>query len=256
MKLIRFLRDGTAQWGILEGEKIFSLVGSPYEKFSRGQELGQLPEVKLLPPAEPTVMVCCGMNYSARVGEDGWTKEWTQPEEPLIFFKPPSSMVGHLDPVVFPAQAETLRYEGELCAVMKRRVRNVSEKEALNCVLGYTCGNELGAMDLMKKDRWLTRAKGFDTFAPLGPCLATDLDPQNLRLRTSVNGRLMQDGHTSQMIFSVGKIISYISSFMTLNPGDVVMTGTPEGACNVIVGDVMEIDIEGIGILRNRVIAA
>lgn len=254
MKILRFHWQGATIWGILEEpDRIFALEGDIYGTFQKGRALCRLPEVKLLAPAEPTIMVACGMNYPARFKERGWAE---QPQEPIIFFKPATAVVGPLDDVVFPAMAKEMRYEGELCVIMKRQARNVAEKDAMSYILGYTCGNELGAMDLMKKDRWMTRAKGFDSSGPLGPFLVTDLDPHNLAIRSRINGETKQDGHTSRMIFRVEKLVSYISAFMTLRPGDVIWTGTPEGNCNVKTGDIMEVEIEGIGILRNKVTAA
>jgi len=241
------------RWGILEGEEeIFTLEGDLYGDFGKGEEVCRLADVKLLAPAEPTIMVACGMNYRARFQESGLKDE---PQEPILFFKPPTAVIGSLEDVVFPTIAQEMRYEGELCVVMKRQARNVSEEDAMHYVLGYTCGNELGAMDLMKKDRWMTRAKGFDSSGPLGPFLVTDLNPHDLSIKSRLNGQIRQDSHTSLMIFRVEKLISYISEFMTLRPGDVIWTGTPAGTTNVNVGDLMEVEIEGIGILRNRVVA-
>ena len=253
MKILRFQWQGKIYWGILEEkDKIFTLDGNIYADFKKGKELCRLEDVKLLAPAEPSIMVACGMNYRARFKESKWREE---PEEPTIFFKPPTAVIGPLEGVVFPAIAKEMRYEGELCVIMKKRARNVAEKNAMSYVLGYTCGNELGAMDLMKKDRWMTRAKGFDTSGPLGPFLVTDLDPHNVAIKSRLNGETKQDSNTNLMIFRVGKLISYISAFMTLRPGDVIWMGTPEGNCNVKVGDIMEVEIEGIGILKNEVVA-
>jgi len=254
MKIIRFQKQGQEYWGILENEKVFALEGNLYGDFKKGKELCRLEDVRLLAPVVPTIMICCGMNYMERFKEDYFRDAGLKPTaEPIIFFKPATAVIGPMDDVIFPSIAETLRYEAELCVVIKRRARNVSEKEASDYILGYTCGNELGAMDLMKKDRWMTRAKGFDTSGPLGPCLVTNLNSHNLSIKSSVNGEKKQDSNTSFMIFSVERLISYISDFMTLRPGDVIWTGSPEGACNVNVGDVMEVEIEGIGILRNKV---
>lgn len=250
MKILRFQWNAETHWGILaESDRVYALEGDLYGEFQKGQELCRLSDVKLLAPAEPTIMVACGMNYKARLQHKGWE----EPEEPIIFFKPATAVVGPDEDVIFPAIAREMRYEAELCVVMKRQARNVAEKDALDHVLGYTCGNELGAMDLMKKDRWMTRAKGFDTSGPLGPFLVTDIDPHNLAIKSRLNGETKQDGHTSLMIFSVPRLVSFISGFMTLRPGDVIWAGTPEGVSNVKVGDVMEVEIEGIGVLRNRV---
>lgn len=256
MKIVRFKKQNSVTWGILENETIFTLDGNIYDIFSKGKELCRLQEVKLLAPVEPTIMVCCGMNYMERFNEDDYkARGWVPPEEPILFFKPISSVVGPMDDVVFPSIAETLRCEAELCVVIKRRAKHVPEKDAPDYILGYTCGNELGAMDLVRKDKWLTRAKGFDTSGPLGPYLVTNLDSHNLAIKSWVNGEKKQDSNTSFMIFSIEKLISHISNFMTLNPGDVIWTGTPERNCGVKVEDVMEIEIEGIGILQNKVTA-
>ncbi len=188
MKVIRFQKKGQEHWGILEEDRIFLLEGDLYGDFKRGKEIGLLKEVKLLAPAVPSIMVCCGMNYPERFKEDYSRGTDLKPTgEPIIFFKPPTAVIGPGEDILFPGVAETLRYEAELCVVMKRRARNVPEREALDYVLGYTCGNELGALDLMKRDKWLTRAKGFDTAGPLGPCLATGLDPHHLSIRSWVN---------------------------------------------------------------------
>jgi 2-keto-4-pentenoate hydratase/2-oxohepta-3-ene-1,7-dioic acid hydratase in catechol pathway len=252
-KILRFQLHDNFHWGILEEpDTVCALEGDLYGKFKKGGKLCCLSEVKLLAPAEPTIMVACGMNYKARLRDKGWE----EPSEPIIFFKPATAVVGPLENVVFPAIASEMRYEGELCVVMKRQARNVAENDAMDYVLGYTCGNELGAMDLIKKDKWMTRAKGFDGSGPLGPYLVTGIDPHNLMIRSWVNGELKQDGHTSLMIFSVPRLVSFVSGFMTLRPGDVIWTGTPPGICNVKVGDVMDVEIEGIGILKNTVVAS
>ncbi len=252
MRLIRFQREEKFGWGILENEKVFRLEGDLYGDFKKGKELGAIQDVKLLAPADPTITVACGMNYAERLQESGWAP----PAEPIIFFKPPSCIVGPDENIVPPAMARELRYEAELCAVIKKKARNVAEKDALDYVLGYTCGNELGAMDLAKKDKWLTRAKGFDTSGPLGPCLVTGLDPHHLLIQSRVNGETRQKENTNIMIFSVEKLVSYISEFMTLRPGDVIWTGTPKGAGLVKVGDVIEVEIEGIGVLKNKVVSS
>ena len=257
MKIVKYQQRGKDSWGIFQEGRVFSLEGDLYGEFRKGKQIGTLEEVRLLAPVEPTNMVCCGMNYTERFKEDYSSNLGLKPTaEPVIFFKPPSAVVGPTDDVVFLSIAETLRYEAELCVVIKRRARNVPEREAGNYILGYTCGNELGAMDLMKRDRWMTRAKGFDTSACLGPWVETDLKASNLFIRSWVNGEKKQDSNTRFMIFSVGKLISFISEFMTLRPGDIIFTGSPEGAGNVNVGDVMEIEIEGIGILKNKVVHA
>lgn len=252
MKIARFQWQGKVDWGVLEGDTIFSLVGDLYGDFEKGKELCQLHDVRLLAPAEPSIMVACGLNYMATVEHMGMAT----PEEPALFFKPVTTMVDPGGDIIYPPISQDLRHEAELCCIIKREAKNVPEEKALDYVLGYTCGNDLGLMDLVKKDGRVTRAKGFDTSSPLGPFLVTGIDPHNVTIKARVNGKTIQDSNTSEMIFSLEKIISHITAFMTLHPGDVVFTGTPEGGhYPVKVGDIMEVEIEGIGILKNKVVA-
>ena len=252
LKIVRFQWRDKVNWGILEGDTIFSLSGDLYGDFKRGKKLCQRQEVRLLAPVEPSITIACGMNYMDHIKEMGWAV----PKEPALFFKPANTVVGPDDNVAYPAISQDLRYEGELCCVIKRPAKNVPEKEALDYVLGYTCGNDFTAMDVTGKDGRLTRSKGFDTSGPLGPCLVTGLDPHNLNIKSRLNGEIKQDSNTSLTIFKIEKLVSYISGFLTLRPGDVVWTGTPRGgACPTKVGDVIEVEIEGIGILRNKVVA-
>ena len=252
MIIMRFQWQDKVNWGILEGDTIFALIGDLYGDFRKGRELSRLQDVRPLAPVEPSITVACGMNYRDHIKEMGWAV----PQEPALFFKPANTVIGPEDDIVYPAMAQDLRYEAELCFIIKRQAKDVVEEEALNYVLGYTCGNDLTAMDLLKKDERLTRAKGFDTSGPLGPFLVTGLDPHNLAIKGRVNGETKQDSNTGLMVFGVEKLISYISTFMTLRPGDVIWTGTPKGgACSVTVGDIIEIEIEGIGVLKNKVVA-
>ena len=252
MKIVRFQWQGKVNRGVIEDDTIFALVGDLYGDFNKGKEMCKLPEVKLLAPVEPSIMVACGRNYMDHIKEMGWPI----PEEPVLFFKPANTVIGPEDDIIYPAVSQDIRYEAELCFVIKRQAKDVAEEEALNYVLGYTCGNDVTAIDLFKKDGFLARAKGFDTSGPLGPFLVTGLDPHNLAIKGRVNGETKQDGSTSLMVFSVEKLISYISAFMTLRPGDVVWTGTPRGgACPIKAGDVIEVDIEGIGVLKNKLAA-
>lgn len=253
MKIVRFRWQGGVYWGILEGESIFALEGDIYGKFDRGKEMCQLREVKLLAPAEPKNGVACGRNYLDHIREMGWPV----PEEPNLFFKPVNTVIGPEDDIIFPSPSKDLRYEAELCLVIKKLAKNVPEEKARDYVLGYTCGNDVTAIDLFEKDKILARAKGFDTAGPLGPCLVTDIDPHNLAIKGRVNGETRQDSHTSLMIFSVPRLISVITAFMTLYPGDVVWTGTPKGGASPIkVGDVIEVEVEGIGVLKNKLVAS
>ena len=197
----------------------------------------------------PSKIVGVGRNYAAHAKELGNEV----PAEPLIFLKPPSSFIQDGADVVYPAETSNLHHEAELAVVIGRTCRGVSEAEALDYVRGYTCANDVTARDLQQTDPQWTRAKGFDTFCPLGPTLVTDIDPGNLRVRMRVNGETRQDGSTADMIFPVAALVSYISGVMTLEPDDVILTGTPPGVSAVQRGDLMEVEVEGIGVLGNRV---
>lgn len=252
MKIARFRWQGKVNWGIVEDDTIFALDGDLYGDFGKGKEMCQLPDVRLLAPVAPSITVACGRNYLDHIKEMGWPV----PQEPLLFFKPANTVIGPEEDIVFPAVSRDLRYEAELCLVIKRLAKNVAEEEALDYVLGYTCGNDVTAIDLFERDGFLARAKGFDTAGPLGPFLVTGLDSHKLAIKGRVNSVTKQDSNTSLMVFSVEKLISYISAFMTLRPGDVVWTGTPGGgACPVKMGDVIEVEVEGIGVLKNQIVA-
>lgn len=252
MKIARFQWQGKVTWGIVEGEDIYSLKGDIYGEFEKGARLCQLGDVKLLAPVEPGITIACGMNYMDHIKELGWEV----PKEPALFFKPKHTIIGPEDDVIYPKISQNLCYEGELCFVIKRRAKDVPEEKALDYILGYTCGNDFTAPDISEKDGRLTRSKGFDTSGALGPFLVTGLDSHNLKIRSRLNNKPQQDSNTSQLVYKVEKLVSYISAFMTLQPGDVVWTGTPGGGlCPVKVGDVIEVEIEGIGVLRNRVVA-
>ena len=250
MTLVRIDWKGNSRWGILEADSVFALEGDLYGDCSRGERLCALSEARLLAPAEPTTIICCGLNYMPTVVQ----LQVEIPKEPALFFKPLSSLVDPGENVYALPISTDVRYEAELCAVMKRRAWRVSESEALDYVLGFTCGNDMTLFDLRQRDGRLTRAKGYYKSAALGPVLVTDMDPHALRIQGRVSGETKQDGNTADQIFNTAKIISHISQFMPLMPGDVVFTGTPKGGhCPVKVGDVIEVEIDGIGILRNKV---
>jgi len=252
VKIARFQWQGKVTWGIVDGEDISSIKGDIYGEFEKGAKLCQLGDVKLLAPVEPGITIACGMNYMDHIKELGWEV----PKEPALFFKPKHTIIGPEDDVIYPKISQNLCYEGELCFVIKRKAKDVPEEKALDYVLGYTCGNDYTAPDITEKDGRLTRSKAFDTSGALGPFLVTGLDSHNLKIRSRFNNKLQQDSNTSQLVYKVEKLVSYISAFMTLQPGDVVWTGTPGGGlCPVKLGDVIEVEIEGIGILRNRVVA-
>jgi 2-keto-4-pentenoate hydratase/2-oxohepta-3-ene-1,7-dioic acid hydratase in catechol pathway len=199
----------------------------------------------------PTKIVCVGRNYKEHAAEFSNPV----PEEPLLFLKPPSAIVGPGDDVVYPELSQRVDHEAELCVVIGRTAHKVSADDAWSVVGGYTCGNDVTARDIQKSDGQWTRGKGFHTFCPLGPFVETDFDPTDVRVACSVNGETRQDGRTSAMIFDIPYLLEYISRFTRLEPGDVIMTGTPEGVASVEVGDTMTVEVEGLGSLSNRVAA-
>ncbi len=206
--------------------------------------------VKFLPPVEPSKIVAVGLNYVDHAAE----LSMPLPDEPVIFLKPPSAVIGDGDPIVLP-DVGRIDYEGELAVVIAKECRNVAASDAADYILGYTCFNDVTARDLQAKDGQWTRAKSFDTFAPLGPYIAELDDAGKLSIVTRLNGKVVQKSNTSNMVFDVFELVSFISSVMTLKPGDVIATGTPAGVGQLRDGDVVEVEIEGIGVLRNFAIA-
>ncbi|HEX6161484.1 MAG TPA: fumarylacetoacetate hydrolase family protein [Thermoanaerobaculia bacterium] len=205
---------------------------------------------QLLPPAAPTKIVCVGRNYAEHARELGNEA----PSEPILFLKPPSALLAHEGTIVRPAISNRVDHEGELAIVIGKEAKNVKQAGWRDYVLGFACANDVTARDIQKKDVQFTRGKGFDTFCPIGPAIETDLDVSDLRISTRVNGEVRQDGRTSQMMFPPPFLIEFISSIMTLLPGDVILTGTPSGVGPLNSGDVVEVEIEGIGVLRNPVV--
>ncbi|MFQ5343315.1 MAG: fumarylacetoacetate hydrolase family protein [Anaerolineae bacterium] len=249
MKLVRFRHNGNASYGVVEGEDVFQLRGDLFESPARGDRAGSLEEVQLLAPVEPSKIVGIGKNYVDHAAE----LASQVPDEPLMFFKPPSAVIGPGAGIVYPSLSQEVHHEGELVVVIGRRVRNATPDNALDYVLGYTCGNDVTARDLQRKENQWVRAKGFDTFCVLGPWVETNLDPGNLSVVTRVNGEVRQNGNTAQMAWDVALLVATASSVMTLQPGDVIMTGTPAGVGPIYPGDTVEVEIEGIGVLRNPV---
>jgi 2-keto-4-pentenoate hydratase/2-oxohepta-3-ene-1,7-dioic acid hydratase in catechol pathway len=250
MRIVRFDQEGRARYGLVEADDVYAVEGDVYSAFERGERVGALSELRLLAPCRPTKIVAVGLNYAEHAAESH--KE--VPAEPLIFLKPPSSVIGPGESIVYPSTSQRVDYEAELAAVVGRRVRNVSAAEALDYVLGYTCSNDVSARDLQRQDGQWTRAKGFDTFCPLGPWIVTGLDPSDLAIESRVNGRVRQQSRTSQLIFSVAELMRHITQVMTLEPGDVILTGTPAGIGPLQPGDRVEIIVEGIGVLENSVV--
>ena len=249
MKLIRYCHDGAIRFGIVEGNDGYTLEGDAAGGPLPGVRTASLEEIELLAPVRPTKIVALGKNYRAHAAEMGSEV----PAEPLIFLKPPSTVIGPEKPILLPGLSQRVDYEGELAVIIGQRACRVSPEIALRYVLGYTCANDVTARDLQRKDEQWTRAKGFDTFCPLGPWIVTDVDPSQLTVMTRVNGEVRQQGNTSDLVFGVAELIAFITQVMTLEPGDVIMTGTPAGVGPLQPGDVVEVEIENIGVLRNPV---
>jgi len=260
MRFCRFEYAGRTDYGLIRGEDVELLAGPPFSGFRKTGASLRLADVRLRAPLEPPNVFAVGANYRSHIEEMGGTP----PERPLIFCKPTTAVVGPDEPVILPAMAPNeVDYEAELAVVIGRRAKGLSPGEALSAVFGYTCANDVSARDCQKKiDRQWTRAKGFDTFCPLGPWIETELDPANLRVSLRLNGETMQDGSTATMFFSIPYLVSYLSQAFTLLPGTVILTGTPAGVGAarkpprfLRPGDVTEVDIAGVGVLRNPISA-
>jgi 2-keto-4-pentenoate hydratase/2-oxohepta-3-ene-1,7-dioic acid hydratase in catechol pathway len=246
MKLIRFEVENSIHWGILENDLV-RVVNLPNLE-PTGVEF-EHPQVKVLVPAAPSKIVCVGKNYAAHAAEMGGEV----PPEPGLFLKGPNTLALHKSTIAYPAWTDNFHFEGELGLVMKSQASKVSQDQALSHVLGYTCAIDLTARDKQKSDLQWFRAKGADHFLPFGPHLETTLDPSQSRVTTRINGQIRQDSATSNMIYSVPFVISYVSQFMTLEAGDVIITGTPEGVGPLSSGDQIELTVAGVGILEAHI---
>lgn len=250
MRLIRFQPpSGPAQYGWILDDQVGPLEGSPYGEFRRLEPTHRLDQVRLLAPIQPTKILCVGRNYVAHAREHGAEV----PEVPLLFLKPPSALIGPDQAVFIPPQSQRVEHEAELAAVIGKRGRWIPPELALDHVLGYTVANDVTARDLQFRDGQWTRGKGFDTFCPLGPWIETEFDPSDVLITCHVNGELRQMASTRDMVFSVRQLIAFASSVMTLEPGDVLLTGTPEGVGPLLPGETVEVTIEGLGTLRNPI---
>jgi 2-keto-4-pentenoate hydratase/2-oxohepta-3-ene-1,7-dioic acid hydratase in catechol pathway len=249
MKLLRFLADGRPRYGAVEQRQVRELTGDPFGPIRFGPQSFLLDELTLLPPCEPSKIVAVGVNYRAHAKEMGHRL----PDEPLLFLKPPSALIGSGAAIVYPEGVTRLDYEAELAVVIKKKAKGIRPAQARDVILGYTCCNDVTARDLQQKDKQWTRAKSFDTFAPIGPWIVTDLDPSNVKIEAILNGETKQSSTTADLIFPVDALVSFISSVMTLLPGDVITTGTPSGVGPMQRGDTIEVVIEGIGRLTNTV---
>jgi len=237
--IVRFKRGGKVHGGSLSIDD---------NRIVSGGEVLSLNDVELLAPCQPSKIVCVGLNYTEHARE----LKMEIPDEPILFLKPPSAIIGPGEEIVYPPSSQQVDYEGELGVVIGKRCKNISAEDYEKYVLGYTCINDVTARDLQRKDGQWTRAKSFDTFAPFGPWIAK-IDPSNAAIQTRVNGVVKQKSSTSDLIFGVPKLVEFISGVMTLEPGDLIATGTPPGVGMLQKGDVVEVDIEGIGVLKNFV---
>ena len=255
MKICRFIEPETQRpsYGLIEGEEVFTLLGdlSAGNLSLEGVEPSvKLSEARMLPPVAPSKIVCVGRNYREHAAELGNT----MPTEPLLFLKAPSALIADGEAIELPEASERVEHEGELAVVIGRRCVKMGDVEdPLAYVLGYTCLNDVTARDLQRRDVQFTRGKSFDTFCPAGPYIVTGLDPSDLSVQTRVNGEVRQSGRTSAMAFPVPHLIRYISRAMTLEPGDLIATGTPAGVGPLKDGDLVEVEVEGVGVLRNPV---
>jgi 2-keto-4-pentenoate hydratase/2-oxohepta-3-ene-1,7-dioic acid hydratase in catechol pathway len=260
MKLLRYQSSGGPMHGALQADGTVRRVsGSIFDGPTLGETVGRIDDLALLPPVDPPTIICVGQNYVKHIEEQGAKA----PEFPMLFMKPRTALVSHGADVVYPKIVEKLDYEVELVVVIGRRARHVPRERALEHILGYTVGNDISARDWQSREMahgFLLWGKGMDTFCPLGTVIETELDPSDLRIGMRVNGESRQDSRTSDLLFDVPHLVSAISAAITLEPGDLIMTGTPSGVGNwsgklLKVGDVMEAEVEGIGLLRNRVVA-
>ena len=251
MKIYRFAERGRDRLALDDGAGLRALDSDDIfaARPGEGGDLLLLDELVLLPPVRPGKIVAVGRNYADHARELGNEP----PKEPILFLKPPSAVIAHGQSIRLPSVSERVDFEGELAIVIGRSTKDLPADQWRRSVLGFTCANDVTARDLQKRDVQFTRGKSFDTFLPLGPCVQTDLDPSRLSIRTVVSGVLKQNGSTADMIFSVGDLIAFISSIMTLDPGDVILTGTPAGVGPLQHGQRVDVEIEGIGTLSNPV---
>jgi 2-keto-4-pentenoate hydratase/2-oxohepta-3-ene-1,7-dioic acid hydratase in catechol pathway len=260
VRIARFTTGDGASFGVVEGEdeadlSIRRVEGHPFAPFQLTDDVVALADARLLAPELPSKVVAVGRNYAEHAKEMGGNADPTT-EPPIVFIKPSTSVVGPGDAVQYPVGiSEEVSYEGELAVVIVRLCREVPPSRVRDVVLGFTCANDVTARDLQRSESQWGRAKGFDTFCPLGPWVSTDVDPADLAITTTVNGELKQAGRTSQMVRSVDELVSHISMAMTLLPGDVILTGTPAGVGPLAVGDQVSVTIEQVGTLTNRVVA-
>ncbi|HEX5495561.1 MAG TPA: fumarylacetoacetate hydrolase family protein [Mycobacteriales bacterium] len=251
MRICRYADGSAGAFGVVVGDQVRQLDGDPFGPCRPGAPVGDLGRVRLLAPCTPSKVVCAGRNYRSLLAEQGRDL----PDEPFLFLKASTAVVGPGARVYLPGGVTDLAHEGELAVVVGRRASRLTESDAAGAVLGYTCANDLTVRDWQGPSRQWVRAKSSDTHCPLGPWIETELDdPADVRVRTTVNGVLRQDGRTSDLVFGIGQLLAYITAHMTLLPGDVVLTGTSAGIRPVRAGDVMRVEVEGVGALTNPVV--
>ncbi len=251
-KYIRFEHNGKSGYGRLEGKKVRVLNGPYWQDHTETEKSIALDEIKLLCPVQPTKIVCVGLNYRKHVQHSQSATE--VPKTPVLFMKPPSALLEPGGEIVYPDNCDRVDYEAELGVVIGRRGRKIPAEKVFDHIFGYSCLNDVTARHIQKGDGQWTRGKGFDTFCPVGPHVVTGIDPKSLQVEAYLNGEQKQSGNTSEMIFPVPELISFISSVMTLEPGDIIATGTPEGIDPMQIGDEVEIRIEKIGSLFNKIV--
>lgn len=253
MQIARFSVGDVVKYGTIQGNSVKGLKYSPFSQLGSSLENDstsyQLDEVKLLAPCAPSKLVCIGLNYRAHAEESSHEL----PKLPLIFLKPPSAIINPDDNIVLPSDGR-IDHEAELGIVIGRKAKDVTEQEAKNYVFGYTCFNDISERNMQRFDGQWARAKGFDTFAPMGPWIGTEIDGDNLKIEAIVNGEVKQSSNTNDLIFGIAKLVSFISGIMTLMPGDIIATGTPAGVSPLKHGDTVEIRLEKIGALKNYVV--
>jgi 2-keto-4-pentenoate hydratase/2-oxohepta-3-ene-1,7-dioic acid hydratase in catechol pathway len=249
MKFARYEADGRVQFGVVEGGNVTRITAAPWESHETTSDRRSLSDVKLLAPTAPSKMVAIGLNYKSHLGDR------TPPAVPEPFFKTPSCVVGQGDTIVLPKDSNLVQEEAELAIVFGKQCRNASKENALDFIFGYTCANDVSERNWQKGDLQWWRAKSSDTFGPIGPFIVTGLNPGNLDIEARLNGKVVQQSNTSDLLYDVPTIIEWVSKVMTLEPGDVILTGTPGTTATLSPGDTVEIELEGIGVLSNPVAA-
>lgn len=251
VKIVRYLADGSARLGLIEGNDVREARGNLFGELTAGARVGSLADMKLLPPIYPGKIIAIGLNYAAHAAESNQPI----PQHPIVFMKPPSSVIGPEQAIILPNGEDRIDYEAELGVIIGKRCRKIQAGQEESVILGYTCANDVSnrPVQMGRSGQWV-EGKSFDTFCPLGPCIATGLNGNNLGISARLNGKTVQDSNTSDLIFNVHYLIRHVSNVMTLEPGDIIITGTPSGVGAMKHGDVIEIEVEGIGTLRNPVV--